>query len=334
MTSTLAKLSLSCALSDNPRTQPIAEGIVAPEGIELKTITLHPSEMFHRQLKNAEFDVSEMSCSSLTIATSKGQTGWVALPIFTTRRFFHTGVLIRTDRGIKTPKDLEGKRVGVPEFQQTAALWTRAALRSEYGVDARTMHWHMERNPDKSHGGSTGFAPPAGIDLQYVPPEKNLGQMLIDGELDALAHWIDARNLVDRSSVDPRKDPNVRYLFDQDAEAKRYYEKTQIYPINHCVVVRRSIVERDPWVIKSIFDAFEKAKAYSYGIFGQTRDLYVDVGILPRATATSMRTDLLPYGVKQSRKVLETITRSVVEDGLAARQIGLDELFAAETLNL
>jgi 4,5-dihydroxyphthalate decarboxylase len=330
----MAKLKLTCALSSNPRTQAIVDGLVTPEAIELETTALHPSEMFFRQLKYAEFDVSEMSCSSLTIATSQAQTEWVGLPVFTSRRFFHTGVLVRTDRGIEKPGDLAGKRVGVPEFQQTAALWTRSVLRSEYGVDPRTEHWYMERNPDLSHGGQTGFMPPAGIDLQYVPKDKNLGQMLVDGELDALAHWIDSRNLVDRSVVDPRRSPNVRYLFDRDAEAKRYYAKTKMYPINHCVVVRRSIVEKHPWVVLNLYNMFEAVKARNAHLLGLALEPYFETGLLAGDAGPAVRADLLPYGVKRSRHVLETITRSVVDDGLAQRHVGLEELFAPNTLDL
>jgi len=330
----MAKLKLSCALSENARSQAVIDHLVEPEGIELDITPLHASEMFFRQLKYAEFDVSEMSCSSLTIATSQAPTQWVGVPVFTSRRFFHTHVLIRTDRGIEKPADLAGKKVGLPEFQQTAQIWTRSVLRSEYGVDPRTEHWWMERNPELSHGGQTGFAPPPGIDLQYVPKEKNLGQMLIDGELDALAGWIDARNLVDRSVVDPRKDKNVRHLFDPAAEAKRYFAKTNIYPINHCLVVRRSIVEKYPWVILNLYDMFEAVKARNVSLLNTDLGPYFESGLLDGDVAKTLHRDLMPYGVKANRHVLETITRSVFEDGLVKRQVGLEELFAPNTLEL
>ena len=329
----MAKLKLTCALSSNPRTQPIIDGIVSPEAIELETVALHPSEMFFRQLKYSEFDVSEMSCSSLTIATSQAQTEWVGLPVFTSRRFFHTGVLVRTDRGIEQPADLAGKRVGVPEFQQTAALWTRSVLRSEYGVDPRTERWWMERNPDKSHGGQTNFAPPPGIDLQYVPPEKNLGQMLIDGELDALSHWIDARNLVDRSHVDPRQSPNVRYLFDRAAEAKRYYAKTGMYPINHTVVVRRSLLEREPWIARSVYDAFVAAKAAIGRERGASIEPWLATGVIGPDGRAGLARDPMAYGVVAARRELESVTRYDYEQGLAKRRVGLEELFWPESLN-
>ena len=248
--------------------------------------------MFFRQLKYAEFDVSEMSCSSLTIATSQAQTQWVGVPVFTSRRFFHTHVLVRTDRGIEKPADLAGKKFGLPEFQQTAQIWTRSVLRSEYGVDPRTEHWWMERNPELSHGGQTGFTPPPGIDLQYVPKEKNLGQMLIDGELDALSGWIDARNLVDRSVVDPRQDKNVRHLFDPAAEAKRYFAKTNIFPINHCLVVRRSIVEKYPWVVLNLYAMFEAVKARNVGLLKTDLGPYFESGLLDGDVAKTLHTRL------------------------------------------
>src|ERR1043166_9931259 len=119
------KLELSIALSRNENTQAILDGRIAPDGIKLYATTMHPSEMFWRQLRFAEFDVSEMSMSSLIISVSRGDTRWVAIPVFTMRKFFHTRLIVRTDSGIAAPADLRGKRIGVPEYQQTWAIWSR-----------------------------------------------------------------------------------------------------------------------------------------------------------------------------------------------------------------
>ena len=170
----MANIQLSLACSDNDRTRPIIDGRVKPDGIDLAVTVLHPSEMFWRQLHHYEFDISEMSMSSLLMATAHGDTRWAGIPVFTSRRFFHTGVLVRKDRGIEQPGDLRGKKVGVPEYQQTAALWARAALQQVYGVTAQDMDWYMERQPEMSHGGATGFQPPSDIKFQYVPPEENV----------------------------------------------------------------------------------------------------------------------------------------------------------------
>jgi len=175
------RLELSIALSDNPNTRPLLDGAVHAEGISLIATALHPSEMFWRQLRFAEFDVSEMSMSSLLIATSRGPTPWVALPVFTTREFFHTRILVRADAAISAPADLRGKRVGVPEYQQTAAIWGRGVLQHEFGVHAKEIEWFMERPPDRSHGGATGFSPPPGVRLNHIPPTTNIGEMLVRG---------------------------------------------------------------------------------------------------------------------------------------------------------
>ena len=200
-------LPLSIALSDNPRTRPVIEGRVAFEGLRLIPTTVHPSEMFWRQLRYGDFDVSEMSMSTLTILTSQGNRDWVGLPIYTMRKFFHNEILVRRDSGIGKPPDLKGKRVGVPEYQQTAAIWTRGALEHEFGVHARDMAWFMERNDDRSHGHSSGFKPPPGVSVSPAPLNTNLGDMLLNGEIDGIIHYIAHNNLVDRSRVDLGADP-------------------------------------------------------------------------------------------------------------------------------
>jgi len=158
-------LTLSISLSNNERTRPLLQGRVRAQGITLISTSVHPSEMFWRQLKYRDFDVSEMSMSSLFIAASRGDRAWVALPVYTSRQFFHTNILIRTDRGIDRPEDLRGKRIGVPKYQQTAALWSRGILEHEFGASAREIEWFMERGPEKSHGGAIGFQPPEGVRL-------------------------------------------------------------------------------------------------------------------------------------------------------------------------
>src|SRR5580765_3948699 len=120
------------------------------------------------------------------MAVGQGETRWVGIPVFTTRKFFHAEILVRRSAGIERAADLKGKRVGVPEYQQTAALWTRGALEHEFGVRARDMEWWMERVPSHSHRGLVGFEPPPGVVIRQVPAEKNLGGMIVAGEIDAI----------------------------------------------------------------------------------------------------------------------------------------------------
>ncbi len=331
----LTKLQLSLVLSKNDRTRPLLSGAVQPDGIDLIPTSVHPSEMFWRQLSFQEFDVSEMSVSSFLIHVSRGNPDWVALPVFTSRTFFHTGALVRTDRGINSPSDLAGKRVGVPEYQQTAALWARGVLQHEFGVHPSSIEWHMERTEALSHGGATGFQPPDGVKLLRIPQEKSIGSMLASGELDATLLYLPENNLVDRSREDFTNSTIVRRLFpDPEAEGARYYAKTGFFHINHCVVVRRSLVEQHPWVVLNLFHAFVKAKESVNERAKELSDVYFKLGLLPATSRKAFSVDPFPYGVVANRAVLETITQYSHEQGLTPRVLPLSEVFAANTLDL
>jgi len=329
------KLELSIALSDNENTRPLHDGEVKVEGVRLLPTRVHPSEMFWRQLKFGDFDISEMSMSSLLCATARAPTPWVAVPIFTSRSFFHTGIYVRTDSGIEKPSDLRGKRVGIPEYQQTAAIWTRGVLEHEFGVHARDMEWFMERSPDMSHGGSTGFEPPSGVKLHYVSRSTNLGEMLIAGEIDCILHYVLSQNLVDRSKIDLAKAANVRPLFpDAAAEKRRYFDKTGIFPINHTVVIRRSLHERHPWIALNLFTGFLNAKAkVRQGGLDMLKP-YLEAGVLNAQTQSTLASDLMPYGFKACLPVLDTIAQYVHEQGLTHRRVDLAEIFATSTMDL
>ena len=328
------KLQLSIALTNNPRTWPVLDGRVAADAIDLVPTQLFASEMFWRQLHFAEFDVSEMSFSSLIMAKSRGDERWVGLPVFTTRRFFHTGILVRRDARIETAADLKGKRVGVPEYQQTAALWTRGVLQHEFGVHARDMEFWMERPPALSHGGAMGFAPPPGVTLHYIPSEKSIGSMMIAGELDAALHYIVNDNLIDRSRADLWNHPDIKPLFpDRAAEGVRYYRKTGIYPINHGMVVKRAIAEKHPWVVLNLLKAFERANDIANRERMAQVEYYLETGLLPSDARDKLRTPLLRHGVAANRAVLETAAQYSLQQGLTPRLVGLDEVFATCTLD-
>jgi 4,5-dihydroxyphthalate decarboxylase len=329
-----ARLELSVALSDNERTRPLIEGRVVPQGIKLIPTMVHPSEMFWRQLRFAEFDVSEMSMSSLIISASRGDTRWVAIPVFTMRKFFHTSIIVRTDAGIAAPADLRGKRIGVPEYQQTWAIWSRGILQHEFGVHARDIEWFMERNPDKSHGGATGFTAPAGVRVNQIPPTTDMGEMLLRGELDGALHYLVDKNLVDRSRADVSD--VTRYLFpDPAAEGRRFYAKTGLFPINHTVVMRRALLESHPWVALNLYSAFVAAKAEIARMGGAHLQWYFDAGLLDGGVKRTLAdNDPLAYGFKTCRPVLETIMQYVHEQGLSARRVALEEIFAPSTLDV
>ena len=326
---TASALELSIALSDNERTRPLIEGRVVPQGIKLVPTMVHPSEMFWRQLRFAEFDASEMSMSSLIISVSRGDTRWVAIPVFTMRKFFHTSIIVRTDCGIASPADLRGKRIGVPEYQQTWAIWSRGVLQHEFGVHAREIEWFMERNPDKSHGGATGFTPPPGVTVNRIPQDKSIGSMMLSGELEATLHYLGNPNLVDRSTADLSTSPDIKLLFpDPVAEGIRYYTKTGIYPINHGMVIKREIAEQHPWAITNILKAFNQANDIANRERIAHAEYYFDTGLLAREGRGALRTPLITHGVKANRAVLEMIAKYSLRQGLTSQQVTVDELFA------
>jgi 4,5-dihydroxyphthalate decarboxylase len=341
-------LDLALVLSVNERTKPLLEGRVEAQGLRLIATGVHPSEMFWRQLKYGDFDVSEMSMSSLIIATARGDRTWAALPIFTTREFFHTRALVRIDAGIDKPADLKGKRVGVPEYQQTAAVWSRGALQHEFGVKPSDITWYMERTPEVSHGGSTGFTPPPGVTVNRIPASTNIGEMLINGELDATLLYLTDKNLVDRSRVDVIGSGKVRRLFpDQLAEGQRFFRKTGLYPINHCVVVRRKLLEQHPWIALNLFKAFVAAKEMGIAQMTASLEPYFATGAVAAGTRSETSSDTLghgvkavidadplAYGIKASRKVLETIVAYNHEQGLTKDPIKLEDMFWPSTLDL
>ncbi len=327
-------LQLSIGMADNPRTRPILQGKVKPDGIDLICTAVHASELFWRQLRFADFDISEMSMSSLMMAVAGGDDRWVGIPVFTTRRMFQVGTLVRKDRGIDKPSDLVGKKLGVPEYQQTAALWTRGFLEHEYGVHPRDIEFWMERNDDHSQGAATGFKPPADVKLCYIPNDTNLGQLLLDGKLDgALRYLAGTNNLVDRSTVDLYRHPDFKTLFpDPHAEGMRYYKKTGIYPINHGMVIKREVAEKHPWVILNVFKAFERANEIAEKERMEAVGYHLETGLVPPEYRSALATPLIRHGIQANRKVLETAAQYSFEQGLTPRLVKLEELFAPSVM--
>ena len=298
--------TLTAAFTPNALTAPVLDGRVAPTGIAWKPESVGPGDLFFRQLKFGEFDVSELSMSSLSIGISQGSRDWVALPIFTTRGFYHTDIIVREGRTLSSPADLRGGRVGVLEYQQTSVVWIRGILEDEFGVRANELEWFMERLPEQSHGGATGFTPPAGVRLSYVPKETSLAAMLDAGTIDAILFhptWVDG---IDAKADGARERLKYRPLFpDPAAEAHRYHAKTGIIPVNHTVVVRRSILEEQPDIAADIFATFTRAHDQS----------------------------IAPYGVGANREALETLLQYLFDQGLTKYRVGINEVFASPSLS-
>lgn len=330
----MPRLSLSACLSRGPVTAPLAA--FSPEGVDWIVSFVHPSEMFWRQLKFGDFDVSEMSLATLFIQYQRGVRDWVALPVFTMRRFFHTGIVVRRDSDISAPQQLRSARVGVPEYQQTSAVWSRAALQHEFGVAPSEIMWFMERPPSRSHGDATGFVPPEGVSVTQLDGSDTLAAMFDRGELDASLVHLTGTNLVDRGTAKGLREAQVRTLFaDPRAEGLRYLASTGLLPVNHCVVVRRALVEQHPWVVLNIYAAFQEAKQQVLRRTAEMVDLFGGTGLVaPEAADAVSQRDPLPYGFASQRHVLEALAGFLVEQGLVDKPIDVADVFAYQAVSV
>ena len=197
------------------------------------------------------------------------------------------------------------------------------------------MEFFMERVADRSHGGATGFKPPPGVTVRQIPLEKNIGEMLVNGEPDATLLYLTDRNLVDRSRIDLTADPRVRPLFaDRGAEGRRYFAKTAIYPVNHTVVVRRSLVEQHPWIALNLYAAFAAARAEVLRAGAVALASHFETGLVDEQVRRALAADPMAYGIRATRKVLETIAEYVHAQGLTDRRVKIEELFAPSTIDL
>ncbi|TAJ82064.1 hypothetical protein EPO44_17595 [bacterium] len=337
----MPKLTLSFISAFNERVEPLMDGAVQPEGLELIPTYSHPAETFWRQLKFQEFEVAEMSMSSYLIARSRG-SDMIALPVFPSRRLFHAEVLIHLDSGVKEPGNLAGKRIGVAEYQQTAALWTRGILEHDFGVSQYKVDWFMERTEELSHGGVTGFTPPPGISFHRIPPDKSLASMLVHHELDAAAvagPWSRAANVLDRSARIPGAGGDwskVKPLFpDRIAEGRRFFKRHGFVPVNHAYIIRGDIHRKYPWVAFNLYSGFAKAKALALEKLAERIPSALFFGREYLAmTGEIFGDDPFPYGLKANRPMLETLIDYSHEQGLTPKKMKIEELFAESTLHL
>jgi 4,5-dihydroxyphthalate decarboxylase len=324
----MSTLRLTFAGGDYDRTRALADGTIRPEGIDLVYLPLSPEEIFQRMARYQEFDVAEAGLTNQVVYVAQGDCPVVAIPAFLSRCFRHGCVFVNAAAGIERPEDLRGKRVGVPAYSMAAAVWIRGMLEHEYGVRAADMEWFEGglQAPGRQRVAHPSLPPE--IRLQPLGPEQTLDAMLVAGEIDALY----------TARLPPsflQGDPHVRRLFpDYKATEREYFRKTGLFPIMHCVVVRRRIYEEYPWVTANLLKALDAAKqraqeqAYDYAALPYTLPwLIADIEEARR----ELGPDPWPYGVAPNRVVLEAMRQYVHEQGMTARQVAVDELFAPNT---
>jgi 4,5-dihydroxyphthalate decarboxylase len=324
----LLKLTFGCGPSD--RVAAIFDGRIRIEGCKLTCFPIGPEEAFHRAFAGQDFDLTELSASSLILTIARGEAKYLALPIFLSRVFRHSGFYIRSDRGIRSPQDLRGKLVGVPEYQMTAALWARGILSDEYGVKSQEIRWRNGGLNKPGRGERTPISLPAGFELQSIPADRTLSDMLVSGELDGV---VTAR----APACFTAGVANIARLFpDFRSAEEEYYRKTQMFPIMHLLAMRKTLVEAHPWLAMSVVKAFYEAKQLAMAEMDEIAVLSVMLPWLSddfKRAQTVMGKDVWRYGVADNRKELDAMLRYSVEQGLSKRQVKLEELFAPGTLH-
>jgi 4,5-dihydroxyphthalate decarboxylase len=306
----------------------LQNGQVKIEGVELNYVQLRIEELFYRVFHHREFDIAEMSLSAYMMAIDKGPWEYQAVPVFLSRMFRHSAIFVRTDRGIREPKDLIGKRIGVPEYTQTAGVTARGILQDEYGVTPADIRWVNGGLEDPGRHEKFPLELPPGVIVESAT-KKSLNQMLAEGEIDGIIS----------ASTPPcfeRGDPNVVRLFsDHQAKEKAWFAKTGVFPIMHTVGIRRSLVERHPWLAASVVKAFTQSKnACLADIYGTGGALKASVPWLVEAVEEAralMGADHWPYGIAKNRAALEAVARWSNSQGLTSKVFTPESLFPPST---
>jgi 4,5-dihydroxyphthalate decarboxylase len=321
------RLPLTLACGDYDRTRALEEGTVRPDGIELTVLRLPVEETFFRMLRHREFEVAEMSLSSYVVSLRQEPAPFVALPVFTSRSFRHSSVYVHADAGIERPEDLRGKRVGTPEYQLTASVWVRGILAEHHGVPVDSVGYLTGGQESPGRVEKAALRLPEGIEVRPIPADRTLSSMLAEGEIDALYTPRIPRPFA-------RRDPRVRRLFGDVVAAERdYYAATGIFPIMHVVVLRRDVYERWPWVAQSLYKAFVLARDEARASLYDSSALRFMLPWLNQhleETERLLGRDFWSYGLEDNRETLATFLRYHHEQGLSARLVSPDELFAPE----
>ena len=325
----MAKLNLSVAVGDYDRVRPLVDGTVGIDGVAPIFLTLEPEEIFFRAFRHAAFDIAELSLSTFSLRTARGDNPYVGVPVFPSRAFRHSGVYVRTDRGIRTPIDLKGRKIGLAEYQLTANVWVRAFLEEDYGVRPSDIHWVRGGIEQPGRPEKVAVSLPPDVRLTAAPEGKSLSELLISGEIDGL---IGPRT----PSVFTAENPQIGWLFpDPRAAAIDYFKRTGIFPIMHVIGVRRALAEAHPWLPAAVLKAFERAKQIAAANLADTSAAKVMLPFVDQHLKEAqelMGPDFWSYGVDANRAALEAFLRHHHRQGLSGRQLAVEELFHTSTL--
>jgi 4,5-dihydroxyphthalate decarboxylase len=319
-------ITLACERYD--RTEALRDGRVRPAGVDLTYLPQRVEETFFRMAKFGEFDAAEMSLSSYVVGLTRSGP-FVAIPVFPSRLFRHSGIYVSATSGITEPGDLVGKRVGLAEYQLTANVWIRGILADEHDVPVESVTYRTGGLHQPGRIEKLKVDLPPEVRIEPIGPDQTLSEMLAAGEIDALYTPRTPDSFT-------RGDGSVRRLFDPAGPAEEaYFGRTGIFPIMHVVVLRRDVYERNRWLARSLFDAFSEAKALcEEGIDETAAARYMLPWLHDEVARTRavLGNDYWSYGLERNVEVLRTFLRYSYDQGLAARPLEPEELFAPETL--
>jgi 4,5-dihydroxyphthalate decarboxylase len=328
----LSKISLSIAVGDYDRTRSLADGTVGIDGVEPTFLLLPPEEMFFRAFRHVDFDVCELSLSSFALRTARGDNPYIGIPVFPSRAFRHTAIVVRRDRGIDSPQDLKGRRIGTPEYQLSACVWARGILQDEYDVRPEDIIWVRGGMEDPGRIEKISLNLPPAVRLESAPAHRTLSDMLAAGEIDGI--------------IGPRlpscfedQNANVGWLFrDTMQTASQYFQRTGIFPIMHVIGVRRALAEEHPWLPATLLKAFSAAKTLALQRLADTSASKVTLPFIEEQLVEARRVlgqDFWSYGfTTANRKVLDTFLGYHHAQGLSERRLTPEELFHPGALEL
>jgi 4,5-dihydroxyphthalate decarboxylase len=331
----MTNLKLTLACWDYDRTRALFDGRVRPEGIDLDLwSTFNVGEIMERMLRHRQFDVSELGITYYLRSLELLNAPFIAIPVFPNRFFRHSSIFVNEAKGIQSPRDLAGRRVGeLQRYGHDAGVWAKGVLSDDFGIRASSMV-HYVGGIERTASGPdwAPLDPPPDVAIHQLSPEQGLDQMLESGEIDALIS----------AHVPPsaRRNPAlVRRLFSDYEEVERdYFRRTGIFPIMHTIVIRREIYEPNRWIARALMQAFEDAKVLAIKAYNAADIFFNAPTMIPwfvslrEKNRELMGENFWPYGVAANRKTLEACLRYHHEQGLLRRSYDIEELFAPETL--
>ncbi len=322
----VSRLALTLAVSDYDHLRDLTEGRVQAEGIEIIPLRFAVEEIFFRFIKFREWEVSEVSFAKYVSLRSQGDESLVAIPVFPSRVFRHSSIYVRADGRVRRVEDLAGARVGVPEWAQTAAVYSRGALRHQFGLDLEAIHWVQAGVGQPGRVEKVALNLPEGLRLERRP-DTSLDAMLLAGELDAV---LTAHPPPSFKSGDGRV---VRLFPDPQPVEEEFLARTGVFPIMHAVAIRREVIDRFPWVAGNLLTAFEAAKTAAVARAREmtaSRVPFAWSQLAAEREAARLGGDPWPYGVAPNRVTLDAFCAWAHEQGVAHRRLTPEELFPAE----